>query len=225
MILNDGLQEIGFSEAQIAEFAPKLEKYVSELELFNPTYNLVGADTHEDILIRHILDSLAAYKPLCELIEKAKQLHPDRSIQLADIGSGGGLPGIPLSIVFPDYQFTLVERMTKRYTFLVNCCAVLGLKNVTVSNLEAERVSQNSFDIIVFRAFRPLEKKMTKVLLRMLQNDGCLAAYKAKTEKINAEMEQIKEYVPTWESIPLQVPFLHENERHLVIIPKNKKAE
>ena len=219
-MLKQGLEELGFSAELIERVLPKLQTYINELELFNSAYDLVGADTHQDIVVRHILDSLAPYSHLKNLIAEIKELSQTDSIEIADVGTGGGLPGIPLAIVFDDVHFTLVERMTKRCSFLENCRAVLQLENVTVKTLEAERVPQNSFDIVVFRAFRPLEKKMIRVLLRILKPNGKLAAYKAKMEKIQAEMEGIAQWAPKWDVLPLKVPFLTENERNLVVIPK-----
>ena len=218
-MLKQGLEELGFSAELIERVLPKLNSYINELELFNSAYDLVGADTHQDIVVRHILDSLAPYSHLKNLISQAKE-NSQEQIEIADVGTGGGLPGIPLAIVFDDIHFTLVERMTKRCSFLENCRAVLQLENVTVKTLEAERVPQNSFDIVVFRAFRPLEKKMIRVLLRILKPNGKLAAYKAKMEKIQAEMEGIAQWAPKWDVLPLKVPFLTENERNLVVIPK-----
>lgn len=218
-MLKQGLEELGFSAELIERVLPKLNSYINELELFNSAYDLVGADTHQDIVVRHVLDSLAPYSHLQNLISQAKENSAEQ-IELADVGTGGGLPGIPLAIVFDDIHFTLVERMTKRCSFLENCRAVLQLENVTVKTLEAERVPQNSFDIVVFRAFRPLEKKMIRVLLRILKPNGKLAAYKAKMEKIQAEMEGIAQWAPKWDVLPLKVPFLTENERNLVVIPK-----
>lgn len=220
-MLKQGLEELGFSAELIERVLPKLQSYVNELELFNSAYDLVGADNQQDIVVRHILDSLAPYSHLKSLIAELKELSQTDSIEVADVGTGGGLPGIPLAIVFDDIHFTLVERMTKRCSFLENCCAVLQLKNVTVKTLEAERVPQNSFDLVVFRAFRPLEKKMIRVLLRILKPNGKLAAYKAKMEKITAEMEGIAQWAPKWDVLPLKVPFLTENERNLVVIPKS----
>ena len=218
-MLKQGLEELGFSAELIERVLPKLNSYINELELFNSAYDLVGADTHQDIVVRHILDSLAPYSHLKNLISQAKENSAEQ-IEIADVGTGGGLPGIPLAIVFNDVYFTLVERMSKRCVFLENCRAVLQLENVTVKTLEAERVPQNSFDIVVFRAFRPLEKKMIRVLLRILKPNGKLAAYKAKMEKIQAEMEGIAQWAPKWDVLPLRVPFLTENERNLVVIPK-----
>ena len=204
-----------------AEKAPLFEKYAAELNLFNSAYDLVGADSVEDILTKHILDSLAAVPLLKQLIAKTENPAEPR---IADVGSGGGLPGIPLAITFPNAHFTLIERMSKRCTFLENCVLTLGLKNVEVLNTEAERAPQKAFDIVVFRAFRPLDEKMTKTLLKLPAENGFIAAYKAKLDKINAEMAGIAKLVPSWCAKPLDVPFLgagkEERERNLVIIPE-----
>ena len=203
-----------------AEKAPLFEKYAAELNLFNSAYDLVGADSVEDILTKHILDSLAAVPLLKQLIAKTENPAKPR---IADVGSGGGLPGIPLAITFPNAHFTLIERMSKRCTFLENCVLTLGLKNVEVLNTEAEKAPQKAFDIVVFRAFRPLDEKMTKTLLKLPAENGFIAAYKAKLDKINAEMAGIARLVPSWCAKPLDVPFLgagkEERERNLVIIP------
>ena len=161
---------------------------------------------------------MSAQKILVSLIKSPET-------KIADIGSGGGLPGIPLALSLRDYNFTLVERMSKRCAFLENCTAILKLKNVSVENLEAERVTPNSFDIIVFRAFRPLDKKMIKTLARMVKPEGYILAYKAKKNKIEEEMAAIKDLVTEYKVEPLTVPFLNEDEkyeRNLVIIEREK---
>ena len=204
-----------------AEKAPLFEKYAAELNLFNSAYDLVGADSVDDILTKHILDSLAAVPLIKQLMAKAENPAKPR---IADVGSGGGLPGIPLAIAFPNAHFTLIERMSKRCTFLENCILTLGLKNVEVLNTEAEKAPQKAFDIVVFRAFRPLDEKMTKTLLKLPAENGYIAAYKARMDKINAEMAGIARLVPSWCAKPLDVPFLgsgkEERERNLVIIPE-----
>ncbi len=204
------------------EKAPLFEKYAAELNLFNSAYDLVGADSVDDILTKHILDSLAAVPLIKQLMAKAENPAKPR---IADVGSGGGLPGIPLAIAFPNAHFTLIERMSKRCTFLENCILTLGLKNVEVLNTEAEKAPQKAFDIVVFRAFRPLDEKMTKTLLKLPAESGYIAAYKARMDKINAEMAGIARLVPSWCVKPLDVPFLgtgkEERERNLVIIPES----
>ena len=229
--LCEGLSKLNFTSAQISELSQKLELYIKELRLFNSAYNLVNTDKHDEIVINHILDSLSAKSEIRTLIQnveanKAKLGKPDTQIVIGDIGSGGGLPGIPLAAAMSDTKFVLVERMSKRCAFLENCAAIMGLKNITVKNTEAEQVEGDSIDIAVFRAFRPLDKKMTKTLLRIISPEGFLAAYKAKKEKIIEEMNGISELVPEYTTKELFVPFLtdsndkEQRERNLVIIKK-----
>ena len=218
-LLKDGLVELGFEADLIPDLCNKMDSYTKELMLFNAAYDLVGATNEEDIVIRHILDSLSGVSSIKEIIKELPET--DQTIRIGDIGSGGGLPGIPLASALPEINFTLVERMSKRCAFLDNCRAILGLKNVTVENLQAEQFPAEQLDIAVFRAFRPLDKKMIKTLLRLIKPNGFLVAYKAKTESITEEMDAIKSFVPVYKTKPLTVPFLQNHERHLVIIPKN----
>lgn len=218
-ILKTGLTELSISPQD--EIVAKLTKYIQELELFNAAYDLVGADSTKDIIIRHILDSLSAYTEIQTLIEEQKSLQGTQNITIGDIGTGGGLPGIPLAICFPEINFILVERMSKRCAFLENCGAILNLQNLTVINIEAERCTPSLVDIAVFRAFRPLDKKMIQTLLKIIKPQGRLAAYKAKSDKIQEEMQGIHTFVEGWYQKKLKVPFLDNTERNLVIIPKN----
>ena len=136
------------------------------------------------------------------------------------------VPNRSSSCSLPELDFVLVERMSKRCAFLENVSAVLGLKNVTVKNIEAERVERESVDVAVFRAFRPLDKKMIKTLLNIISQNGVLAAYKAKLEKIKEEMSGINYTEEMYKIIPLEVPFLTDKdrtesrERNLVLIKK-----
>ncbi|MEE0134006.1 MAG: 16S rRNA (guanine(527)-N(7))-methyltransferase RsmG [Treponema sp.] len=215
-LLQQGLVALDFSQEEIPALQEKLEGYIRELMLFNAAYDLVGADNKDQIVVNHILDSLSAWKYIRELaLERQAE---GQQLQIADIGSGGGLPGIPLAIALPQFQFVLVERMSKRCAFLENCAAVLGLRNVRVENLQAEQVEEGSFDVATFRAFRPLDKKMIRTLLRTIKQEGILAAYKAKLESIESEMTAISSIVPNYKIKPLEVPFLEDRQRHLVLI-------
>ena len=221
--LLDGLKEIGIPEEQIADLADKMDKYIGEIILFNSAYNLVNTSDYDEIVTNHILDSLSAWK---ELVALANQIEQQQNIKFADIGSGGGLPGIPLAAAMPEFNWTLVERMDKRCAFLENCAAILGLKNVSVMKKEAEKVPPQSFDIATFRAFRPLDEKMTKTLLSLTKDGGFLAAYKAKEDSIRVEMNGIKHLVPQYKAIPLIVPGLtdksdrEKRDRNLILIKK-----
>ncbi len=229
MILHDGLIELGFDKGEfygikilpLEQLESKMEQYICELQEYNAKFDLINTDEHDEIAVRHILDSLAGLPLIC----KELSTRPADTV-LADIGSGAGLPGIPLSTALPQYNFTLIERMTKRCSFLNHCIQILGNNNVTVEENQAERLEQKRFDICVFRAFHPLEKKMTKVLLRILKDGGKLMAYKAKSEKIAEEMSALPQ-IPEYQVQPLKVPFLTENdsrgedrERNLVVIYK-----
>lgn len=216
------LQKLGIDP----KYLPKLLAYAKELNMFNKAYDLVGADNIEDIFYKHILDSLAPYARIKELVEKLGAAGAESAIvQAADVGSGGGLPGIPLAIVFENVHFTLIERMSKRCAFLENCKLLLGLSNVDILNTEAEKAPKKAFDLVVFRAFRPLDEAMTKTLLALPKDTGLLAAYKAKKSKIEEEMKNISTLVPKWQALKIEAPFLgdgkEERERHLVLIAQN----
>lgn len=219
--LLNGLRQIGIPVEKIEEFSKKLDKYINEIILFNSAYNLTNTSVYDEIVVNHILDSLAPFKILSELFND----YNGENFKIADIGSGGGLPGIPLAVVFPEFNFTLVERMDKRCAFLENCAAICGLKNVSVLKKEAEKVPPESFDISTFRAFRPLDEKMTKTLLALTKRNGLLVAYKAKSESILKEMEGIKSLGLEFSVKKLSVPYLTESsggkderERNLVVI-------
>ena len=232
--LVEGLKQIGIDEKincntksvyvddinsnNIEDICSKIEKYINEIILFNSAYNLTNTSDHNELVVRHILDSLSTYKIISSLIEKNGKAKEE--FKAADIGSGGGLPGIPLATVFPDIQFDLIERMSKRCAFLENCSAIMGLKNVKVICKEAEKVSENEYDMITFRAFRPLDKKMIKTLLRIVKKGGFLCAYKAKIENITQEMNEIADIVPEYQIEKLKVPYLEDSQRNLVIIKK-----
>lgn len=228
MKLVQGLQKLNFPQQEIDRLAPLMESYIKELVLFNSAYNLVNTSDRDEIIVRHILDSLSAWRHIAELASARQSAKGQESqLVIADIGSGGGLPGLPLAAALPQYNFMLIERMSKRCAFLQNAAAILGLKNVLVQNWELEKTPAASIDIATFRAFRPLDKKMLKSLLAVLKEGGLLAAYKAKREKILEEMgaldyEEQKDY----KIIALDVPFLtdtnsgDDRERNLVVISK-----
>jgi 16S rRNA (guanine527-N7)-methyltransferase len=194
-----------------------LVKYIAEIELYNPSLKLVGTNDRDELIVRHILDSLA---PLSFFLERASR-HGEKSPLIADLGSGAGLPGIPLAIAMPDIEFTLIERMGRRAGFLRNTLAVLGLPNVSVEEAEMEKARRGRFAVVTFRAFKPLEPKIYKKLFRLCGEGGVLAAYKGRREKIEAEMSALEKALPNiagcWELIPCPVPFLEE-ERHLAVV-------
>jgi 16S rRNA (guanine527-N7)-methyltransferase len=206
--LRAGLAELAIAPSP--EQDRQLTRYILEIELWNDAYGLVG-ETGETLIVKHILDSLA---PL-SAVRAALEAQGGVSLPCADAGSGAGLPGIPLAIFLPGTPFTLIERMGKRCLFLENQIALLGLKNVKIQEREIGK-AKGPFNLICFRAFRPLEEPITSELLRLLAPGGCLAAYKGRREAIEVELRGVSPELKS-EIIPIKVPFLDE-ERHLVLI-------
>jgi len=203
-LLEEGLIKLGLFQDRALSL---LIRYIEEIELFNPAYGLVKVSDRKELIVKHILDSLAPLSFIRGL--------PNNTI--ADVGSGAGLPGIPLAICMPDAEVTLVERMGRRAGFLRNTIAVLGLSNVKVEEAEMEKLSgREDFSLVVFRAFKPLDSAILKKLKRLLAPNGYIAAYKGRRQSIETEMEQLGKAI-SWELVPLEVPFLEE-ERHLVLV-------
>jgi len=194
----------------------QLTRYITEIESHNAALSLVGTDDRQELIVKHILDSLA---PLALLIACVRDTHVNRHI--ADVGSGAGLPGIPLAIVIPDVEFTLIERKGRRAGFLRDTKTSIGLTNVSVEEAEMEKAPRGRFALVTFRAFRPLEPKILKGLFRLCAEGGCLAAYKGRREKIEAEMAALEKAQPNingrWTLTPYTVPLL-DAERHLLVI-------
>jgi 16S rRNA (guanine527-N7)-methyltransferase len=204
--LRDGLKLLDID----ASFAPLLEKYIAEIETFNPAYGLVKVNGRDELVVKHILDSLALMPYLSQYAQCGNNTH------IADVGSGAGLPGIPLAVCLPETQFTLIEKMGRRCNFLRNACAVLGLSNVTIEEAEYEKVAPNRFDIVVFRALSPLNTVLIENLKPLLRKEGesVIVAYKGRRSVAEKEIAccGIKA-----EIIPLTVPFSDE-ERNFVIL-------
>jgi 16S rRNA (guanine527-N7)-methyltransferase len=200
------------------EIIALLATYIDEIMTHNPVLSLVGTNDPKELAIRHILDSLA---PL-GIISRRCNLS-----RIADVGSGAGLPGIPLAIALPDSEFTLIERKGRRSGFLRNTLTTLsaknrnGFSNVSVEEQEMEKVKPHRFTMVTFRAFKPMELKILKKLFRLCVEGGALTAYKGRRTRIEAEMAELERQMPNqtirWELIPCPVPMLDE-ERHLLII-------
>jgi len=181
----------------------RFDLYLRELEKWNSLFGLVGADGR-DLVVRHVLDSLAGTGPI-------SAEHPRR---LADIGSGAGFPGIPLAVYMPETSFTLVEPSRKRCAFLRSAAALMGRANVRVFEGELELV-RDAFDIVTFRAFRPLDRRILRRLAAILAPGGKIAAYKGRREQIGEETAAAEALGFRSRIEEVSVPFLDE-PRHLV---------
>ena len=218
-LLQAGLLALHIEDRQ-GQLQDMLSRYIRELETFNAAFNLVKVQNTQELIIKHILDSLAPWQILAEWIDTHQA---ENRCAIADIGSGAGLPGIPLACLFllknSNIEFTLIERMNKRCAVLENIQVMLNLTNTTVLESEAEKAPVDYFDIAVFRAFRPLDRTMLATLQKRIRSTGILAAYKGKHTAIEEEMQALGSYKPAYQIIPVQTPF-YDAERNLVTISK-----
>ena len=182
----------------------RLERYISEIELFNPIYKLVSYQDKDELIIRHILDSLAGLK-VFEALEGSS---------IADLGTGAGFPGVVLAIML-DRPIVLVDRMKRRVDFLKNVILRCNLKNVRIVSKDVSEVEER-FDIVTCRAFHPIFDIIDDVD-RILSPNGVFAPYKGKKSYLYSEIENLSNWDVSITN--LHVPFLDE-ERIIALMRK-----
>ncbi len=187
----------------------QLLDYLALLQKWNATYNLTAVRAPEDMLVQHVLDALAILSPVRESTPAARQA----GFRLADVGSGAGLPGIPLAVAVPDWIITSVEASGKKAAFQRQAAIELGLGNVAVVSARAESLPAGSADAVISRAFADLPRfvavagQLAPVLLAM---KGVLPA---------AEIASLPAGWRVAATHPVQVPGL-EAQRHLIVLEK-----
>ncbi|ECF4924302.1 TPA: 16S rRNA (guanine(527)-N(7))-methyltransferase RsmG [Salmonella enterica subsp. enterica serovar Vietnam] len=183
-----------------------LVAYVDMLHKWNKAYNLTSVRDPAEMVVRHILDSIVV----------APYLHGQRFI---DVGTGPGLPGIPLAIVLPDAHFTLLDSLGKRVRFLRQVQHELKLENITPVQSRVEAYpSEPPFDGVISRAFASLND-MVSWCHHLPGEKGRFYALKGQLPE--EEMASLPDDVSVESVEKLRVPQL-EGERHLVIIKSNK---
>ncbi len=206
------------SVALTAEQTQKLLAYIREFEKWNKAYNLSAVRDIQQMVARHLLDSLSVVpwfnnqkKQACE--DSAQKFFP--LTRVIDVGTGGGLPGIPLAIMFPEKQFTLLDSNGKKTRFLFHVKTLLGLTNVTVENRRVEEFSPpEKFDGVISRAFASLQD-MTEGCASLLKPDGIFLAMKGLFP--DDELAPINDKIELVETIKLDVAET-DGERHLLIL-------
>nr|WP_152785461.1 16S rRNA (guanine(527)-N(7))-methyltransferase RsmG [Agarivorans sp. B2Z047] len=189
------------TELQISQ----LVSLVEQLDKWNKAYNLTSVRDPMEMMVKHILDSLVV----------SPYLQGERFI---DVGTGPGLPGLPLAIINPDKQFVLLDSLGKRITFIRQVCHLLKLDNVTAVQSRVENYQQNlDFDGVISRAFASLED-MLNWCSHLPANNGKFYALKGLVPE--QELENLPEGLKLHSIESLTVPEL-EGQRHLVIIDKN----
>lgn len=183
----------------------QLVGYVDMLHKWNKAYNLTSVRDPNEMLVRHILDSIVV----------APHLQGERFI---DVGTGPGLPGIPLSIVRPECQFTLLDSLGKRVRFLRQVQHELKLENIyPVQSRVEEFPAEPPFDGVISRAFASLNDMIGWCKHLPAQNGRFYALKGILPED---EIAQLPDGFEVESAIKLRVPQL-EGERHLVIVKPN----
>ena len=200
VLLEDGILELGLEERLGGD--KLLMEYVTELMNWNRVYNLTSVRKPTDIVTRHILDSLTILE----------YLHGDR---ILDIGTGAGLPGIPLAIACPEREFVLLDSSSKKLRFVQQTLGILKLDNVTLENSRIDEYKpEQLYDTIVCRAFSDLPD-FYRFAAPACNPCGRMLAMKGVYPM--TEVESLKDKTVITDVIGLQVPGL-DAERHLVIM-------
>jgi 16S rRNA (guanine527-N7)-methyltransferase len=198
--LSAGIAALGLTLPDGAE--QKLLAYLALLDKWNRVYNLTAVRDAERMVSHHLLDSLAAVPYFL-------------GESVLDVGSGGGLPGIPLAIARPDVQVTLIDSIAKKTAFLLQAKAELGLANLNVVTSRVEDFRpETGFDVITSRAFSDLKEFVT-LSRHLLKPGGCWLAMKGLYP--NEEIALLPAGVKVSADHPLVVPGL-EASRHLIVL-------
>ena len=180
----------------------QLIDFVNLLNKWNKAYNLTSVRDPQEMLVKHILDSLVV----------SPYLQGNRFI---DVGTGPGLPGLPLAIINPDKQFVLLDSLGKRISFIRNAIRELGISNVTpvLSRVE-EYQQEEKFDGVLSRAFASL-KDMTDWCHHLPKENGYFYALKGVYQE--DEVQVLDEKYRVKQVVELHVPEL-VGERHLIVL-------
>ena len=172
-ILQDPRLDISPDLISLKQIKIQLSSYIDLLVKWNKKINLTSEKTVQEILNRHIFDSL----------QFARTLLPND--QIIDIGSGAGFPGIPLKIIYPNLEITLIESQRKRCSFLDTVVHQLNLQKITVINERAEKVFPIPIaDAVLLRAVSDISSCLN-LATRFLVKGGKVVLKKSPQEKIN----------------------------------------
>lgn len=217
-ILIDGAEELGYklTEKQVRQF----EKYYEMLIEWNKKINLTSIIDEQEVIQKHFLDSIA--------VKKVIDLSNYDS--LIDLGTGAGFPGIPLKIVFPELEITLVDSLNKRINFLLAVIEELSLENINCVHSRAEDLGNNDlyrekFDICISRAVADLSI-LSEYCIPFVKDKGYFISYKSNKsqDEINSSLNAINILGGNIEqTINVNIPYLNL-ERTFVLIDKVKST-
>jgi len=217
--LEAGLSAIGL--ALTAAQIDQLFAYLALLRKWNAIYNLTAIRHPDEMLTHHLLDSLAAVPALAEAARSAAVEEGARG-RVLDVGSGGGMPGLPLAIACPDLSVLMVDIVQKKTAFLTQCRAQLGLSNAAAHWGPVEKLEDDKgYAVITSRAFAELSD-FVSLAGHLLAPRGKLIAMKGVYPQPELDRMEAAGLMAAWqvEAVPrLTVPEL-DAERHLVVLSR-----
>jgi 16S rRNA (guanine527-N7)-methyltransferase len=168
-----GVAELGLalSHKQVAD----LNTFLQELGRWNRVHNLTSVEGEQASIDLHLIDSIAILPIMREFL-------PTTQVQIADLGSGGGLPAIPLAIAEPNWRISLIEAVRKKTAFLQNVKGKLGLSNASIYSDRVEQVAiqePGKYDAVISRAFTSLDRFLD-LAEPFLKPGGLVFAMKAR---------------------------------------------
>ncbi|MGH8713959.1 MAG: 16S rRNA (guanine(527)-N(7))-methyltransferase RsmG [Casimicrobiaceae bacterium] len=206
-LLADGVAALGLAARIDADAQAKLLDYVALLDKWNRTHNLTAIRDPERMITHHLLDSLAVLP----------HLPAHGRLRVIDVGSGGGLPGIPLAIARPDWQLALLDSNFKKAAFLRQAAIELPLPNAEVVAARVEHyVPSALFDVAISRAFSDLAV-FADAGRTLVAPGGRLMAMKGVYP--HEELAQLPRGIGVTATPSLRIPGL-DAERHLVIMQR-----
>lgn len=187
-----------------AEQQQKLEQYLDLLVKWNRVYNLTAIRERNKMVTHHIYDSLSVLPYL-------------QGARIVDLGSGAGLPGIPVALLHPEWQVVMVDSNVKKTRFIQQVILELGLSNASVVHSRVERYApQQPFDTVVSRAFTSLSQFL-EYAEPLLTVGGEVVAMKGRWPE--AEEGDVSAGFKLEQVVPVTVPGI-DAERHLVLCSK-----
>jgi 16S rRNA (guanine527-N7)-methyltransferase len=168
-----GVAELGLalSHKQVAD----LNTFLQELARWNRVHNLTSVEGEQASIDLHLIDSIAILPIMREFL-------PTTQVQIADLGSGGGLPAIPIAIAEPNWRISLIEAVRKKTAFLQNVKGKLGLSNASIYSERVEQVATQEpgkYDAVISRAFTSLDRFLD-LAEPFLKPGGLVFAMKAR---------------------------------------------
>jgi 16S rRNA (guanine527-N7)-methyltransferase len=210
--LSLGIESLSLNVAEPQQ--RQLLSYMALIQKWNKVYNLTALRQAQEILTHHLLDSLSAVSPLLGHIAKTKG-DANAGIELLDVGSGGGLPGVVIAICCPNIRVTCVDTVSKKAAFVQQVAASLRLSNLRGVHARVESLT-GPYDVICSRAFASLPD-FVSWSAAALSDGGVWMAMKGKLPE--AEMAGLPSFAQVFHVEQLQVPGL-EADRCMVWMKK-----